>query len=79
MGHTYHSYNFVDKDPEIDRLRTEIQRQRIAYKVVAERSGVSLACLLGWFNGKTRRPQHATVMAVWGALGYSLEPRRAHK
>ena len=72
----YTGYNFIDKDPEIDRLRAEIQRQRIAYKLVAERSGVSLKCLLGWFNGKTRRPQHATVMAVWAALGYTLTPRR---
>ena len=72
----YHTYSFVDKDPEIDKLRTEIQRQRVAYKIVADKAGVSLSTLLGWFNGKTRRPQHATVMAVWGALGFTMMTRR---
>jgi DNA-binding phage protein len=74
-GHTYKSYSFLDKDPEIDRLRGEIARQKIAYAILVDESGVSLATLVGWFNGKTRRPQHATVMAVWAALGYSLAPR----
>lgn len=73
----YLSYSFIDKDPEIDRLRTEIQRQRVSYKWLSEQSGVSIATLTGWFMGKTRRPCHATVMAVWAALGYTLRPVRS--
>jgi DNA-binding phage protein len=72
----YLTYNFVDKDPEIDRLRTEIQRQRISYKEVADRSGVSLATLLKWFNKDTKQPRHSSIMAVWAALGYNLVPKR---
>lgn len=72
----YRTYNFVDKDPEIDKLRTEIQKRKISYKVLADEAGCSLGTLLGWFNGRTRRPQHATIMAVWGALGYTMVTRR---
>lgn len=66
----YPSYNFVDKDPIIDRLRTIIQREGMSYPEIAERSGVTVQTMYNWFSGPTRRPQYATVIAVAHALGY---------
>ena len=66
----YKSYNFKEKDPIIDQLRTIIQDEDISYKHISFLSGVSTTCMYGWFNGVTRRPQHAPVMAIIRALGY---------
>ena len=68
----YTSYNFVDKDPIIDRLRTLIARDGWTYPQIHERSGVTVQTLYNWFSGPTRRPQYATVMAVVRALGYRM-------
>lgn len=69
----YRSYNFVDKDPVIDLMR-DIARAsgggRVRYSRISADSGVSEATLRNWFDGKTRRPQYATVAAVMGSLGY---------
>jgi|SRR5262245_17545904 len=69
----YRSYNFRDKDPIIDRLRTLIRDQQASYRDVEKESGVSVQTLYNWFGGETRRPQFATVMAVVRALGYDLQ------
>jgi transcriptional regulator with XRE-family HTH domain len=66
----YKTYNFVDKDPVIDTLRTAVQRSGQSLEQIADASGVSIGTLNGWFLGKTRRPQHATIMAVTRAIGY---------
>lgn len=66
----YKTYLFKDKDPVIDELRTIMQDTHTSKHTIATTSGVSVACLSGWFGGATRRPQHATVRAVAGALGY---------
>lgn len=68
----YKSYNFVDKDPVIDLMRSLISEQRAAYGRLSNDSGVSEATLRNWFDGKTKRPQFATVAAVMGALGYRM-------
>jgi hypothetical protein len=68
----YRSYNFKEKDPVIDELRTIIQDQGVTYKQVNEASDVSTSCMYGWFNGATRRPSHAAVAAVASALGYDM-------
>lgn len=70
----YKTYSFTTKDPVIDKLRTRMQTTGMTKKQVNEKSNVSVACLRGWFDGKTRRPQHATIVAVARALGgsYSL-------
>jgi len=70
----YKSYNFRDKDPVIDRVRTILQDQGVTYQYVENKSGVTDTTLRNWFQGKTRRPQHATVAAVLGCLGYDLLP-----
>jgi predicted transcriptional regulator len=66
----YKSYNFVDKDPVIDRVRAIITKEGLTYGAAAEKSGVGASTLYNWFEGSTRRPQYATVMAVVRSLGY---------
>jgi hypothetical protein len=69
----YRSYNFVEKDPVIDRIRTIVQREHVDNNDVSKISGVSATTLHGWFDGKTRRPQYATIAAVISSLGYSAK------
>jgi DNA-binding phage protein len=69
---TYKSYNFTDKDPIIDEVRTVFQDAHVTKQWVEEESGVTSATLHAWFEGKTRRPQAATINAVLRALGYKL-------
>lgn len=67
-GFLYKTYNFVDKDPVIDRLRG--YTKGIKYSKISADSGVSVTTLRNWFEGQTKRPQYATVIAVMRALGY---------
>jgi transcriptional regulator with XRE-family HTH domain len=69
---TYKSYNFVDKDPIIDEIRTVYQQSGVNYKWIEENSGVTSTTLSAWFSGKTRKPQAATINAVLRSLGYKL-------
>lgn len=71
-GFVYKSYNFVDKDPIIDEIRTIYQESGTNYTWVQEHSGVSAGTLANWFSGTTKRPQAATVNAVLRSLGYKL-------
>lgn len=71
-GFTYKSYNFIDRDPIIDEIRTVYQDSGANYKWVSEHSGVATATLSNWFNGQTRRPQAATINAVLRTLGFKL-------
>lgn len=71
----YKSYNFVDKDPVIDRVRSIVAGK--TYKEIAEKSGVSITTLHNWFDGQTKRPQFATVAAVVRAMGGVIVVRRA--
>jgi transcriptional regulator with XRE-family HTH domain len=71
-GFTYKSYNFVEKDPIIDELRTVVQGSGATYKQIHEDSGVSTQTLANWFSGDTRRPQAASLNAVARALGHKL-------
>lgn len=71
-GFTYKSYNFTEKDPIIDEIRTIYQDSGANYTWIQEHSGVSTATLVNWFSGTTKRPQAATVNAVLRCLGYKL-------
>jgi DNA-binding phage protein len=64
----YKSYNFVDKDPVIDKMRGVVKD--LSYGEISEKSGVSASTLYNWFEGNTKRPQYATVIAVMRSLGY---------
>lgn len=71
-GFTYKSYNFVDKDPIIDEIRTIYENSGTNYRWIAEHSGVSTSTIANWFGGDTKRPQAASINAVLRALGYKL-------
>lgn len=66
----YATYNFVEKDPIIDQLRTILADEKMSYRDVHEKTNVSIGTLRGWFDGATRRPQHATIMAVARSAGW---------
>lgn len=73
-GFVYRSYNFVDKDPVIDELRTVVQREGFMKKGGLDRlatlSGVSRTAMDNWFFGETKRPQNASIEATARAMGY---------
>jgi transcriptional regulator with XRE-family HTH domain len=69
----YATYSFRDKDPCIDALRTIISDEKLTYKELHERTGVSVSTLWHWFEGDTKRPQHATFMAVLRGAGWDYE------
>jgi hypothetical protein len=79
MGFTYKSYNFVDKDPMIDEIRTIVEKSGASYKWVNGESGVSTQTITKWFDGSTKRPQAATMNAVLRSLGYKLGVVEDHK
>ncbi len=68
----YRSYNFRDKDPIIDALRTAREKSGMSVAEVSEASGVSMSALYNWWEGTTRRPQFATSMAAARAMGYDI-------
>ncbi|MBR0753527.1 hypothetical protein JQ604_15165 [Bradyrhizobium jicamae] len=76
----YRTYNMVDKNPVIDKVRTLVQDEGLIKKlgIVHEISGVSTSTLDNWFNGTTRSPQHATIAAVVTSLGYREEFVKDH-
>jgi DNA-binding phage protein len=69
----YKSYSFRDKDPVIDEMRTLVNDSHKSYRDIHEASGVSVSTMYNWFEGTTKRPQYATVMAVVYALGYKAK------
>jgi hypothetical protein len=71
-GFTYKSYNFVDKDPMIDQVRTVILDSHDTYKAIAEASGVAENTIRNWLDGATKKPQAATFNAVLRTCGYKL-------
>ena len=69
----YKTYSFKEKDPAIDALRTIIADEGASYSELHDLSGVAARTMWGWFHGPTKRPQHATIMAVAIALGYNYK------
>ena len=77
----YRTYQFIDKDPVIDRIRTILQDEKLLDKLstVSELSNVSRTTLGNWFDGDTKRPQFATLAAVAGAAGYEYGFKKARR
>jgi hypothetical protein len=65
----YKSYNFVDKDPAIDVVRTMVQQSKKSYRQIHADGGPTPGCLTKWFDGGTKRPQFCTLAASVRALG----------
>jgi hypothetical protein len=76
----YRTYNMIDKDPAIDRIRTIVQDEGLFTNLSAlsDISSVSATTLDNWFHGETKRPQNATMMAVLSSLGYKAEYVKDH-
>jgi transcriptional regulator with XRE-family HTH domain len=72
------SYNFVDKDPEIDKFRTLFQNERKLFREtdLAVLAGLSASTVKNMFGGKTARPQHATFAKMAAAMGYEYQLAR---
>lgn len=73
------SYNFIDKDPEIDRFRTLWQKEHIKEADLAVLAGLSASTVHNMFGGKTRRPMHATFAKMAGAMGFKYGLQRDDK
>jgi hypothetical protein len=66
-----------EKDESIGALRTMIRDDEHLNNNQVERiSGVKAGTIKNWFDGDTKKPQNATMMAVSSALGYL---RRDHR
>ena len=75
MAQIYKSYMFRNKDPEIDRLRTLTQKtygglDSKSLKEIELDGGPTVGAQRGWYFGKTRRPQNATLEAAGRAMGF---------
>lgn len=67
----YRNYQFIDKDPIIDALRTVVKSdEKLNNHKASQITGVAAGTLDNWFNGPTRCPQNATATQVAAALGY---------
>jgi transcriptional regulator with XRE-family HTH domain len=75
-GFTYKSYNFTDKDPIIDFVRTLINSSHFSLSKIAEDSGVSQNTINKWLYGETKKPQAASINAVLRALDHKLNISR---
>jgi hypothetical protein len=64
------SYNFVEKKPVIDEMRTLIDHTE--YRTVAYDTNVSVSTLRNWFSGKTISPRTMTVNKVLARYGKRL-------
>jgi hypothetical protein len=65
------SYNFIDKDPEIDKFRTIWQKEQIKETDLAALAGLAASTVKNMFGGETRKPQHATFAKMAAAMGYA--------
>lgn len=85
-------YRQIKKDPIIDLIRTEAQREGYVkgggFKgtenekrnigMLAKDSGISDTTLRNWFGGKTKRPQSLSTRFVLEALGVSIRYYRSN-
>lgn len=65
------AYNFVDKAPIIDRIRTILNGMGWSYKELSLHSGISYSGLYAIFEGKTKDPRFSTIASIVIALGQS--------
>jgi hypothetical protein len=83
MTKHYATYYFRadEQDPVIDIVRTCIDiytvRNNLSHHKalvnISKTSGVSLGCIYGWLDGKTRMPRFCNIMAVVHATGREVK------
>jgi transcriptional regulator with XRE-family HTH domain len=75
------SYNFIDRDPEIDVFRTAWQEEGISLSQLAVLAGLGNSTVNNMLGNKpknpTRRPAHSTFGKMAGAMGYGYALSRA--
>jgi hypothetical protein len=80
---SYRTYNWREKNPVIDKVRTILQDEGMYAKnkrsMLSALTGCSTSTYDGWFEGETRDPRHTTVMATLSALGYEERFVKAEK
>lgn len=71
---SYRTYNWREKNPVIDKVRTILQDEGMYAKnkrsMLHSLTGVAVTTYDGWFEGETKDPKHTTIMATLSALGY---------
>lgn len=74
-------YNFIDKNPVIDVIRTAIQDAGLSKKlnIVADLASLSRTTPVGWLHGDIRDPRHSSIMAVMISLGYENTWNKSRK
>ena len=65
----YRSYVFRERDPIIDAFIALRSDAKLSYSQVRKKGGPATATLSAWENGRTKRPQHATIAAAASAIG----------
>lgn len=70
------SYNFITKDPEIDRFRSIWQKEHLKERDLAVLAGLSASTVKNMFGGETKKPQHATFAKMAAAMGYEYGLQR---
>jgi hypothetical protein len=75
------TYRFIDKDPVCDELRTLVQDEGMYKRLgnLAELASLHQSTIKNLFEGGTRKPQNATVMAIVTCLGYERKFVRTRK
>lgn len=68
----YKSYSFTDKDPSIDWVHSQMDRNNMTPQKIQDGGGPTAATVYNWINGKTRRPQFCTLAAAALACGVSI-------
>lgn len=73
---TLKAYNFKDKDPQIDELRTKVEKKygrRIDHAMMqdcSDNGGASVGAMVGWFMKDTKSPRNETLEASGRAWGF---------
>jgi len=68
----YKSYSFTSQDPVIKEIKWIMGTENLTVANMTASSGVSDNTIRNWLKGKTKRPQHATVMATIRGAGYDM-------
>lgn len=68
----YKSYSFTNQDPIIKEIKFIMHTEGLSVSRISKASGVSNGTIRNWITGKTRRPQHASVMAALRGSGYDM-------
>lgn len=71
-GRAYNNYQFVDKDPLLDKIIDAIDESGVSKAQITAKSGVTFSTLKNWENGKTKRGLSSTMNAVLRAIGKEL-------